>query len=222
MMRLWVLLAVGSALSLASADAADKKFKYIDLQLNANQRATDNFGRLEGNNLAALPRGEHTFEGIPFKIGDRLLQLGSELFNTKPNHVDGIPVGKTFARLHILHATAFGRSYPTIADDVEIARYEVHYEHEYTETIAVVTAKTCATWYSVDEKGVSRGKVAWKGENQATKNKMAFRRPPEGIRLYLSTWKNPRPGKRVLSIDYVKVGDTPAAPFCVALTLEEK
>jgi hypothetical protein len=23
-------------------------------------------------------------------------------------------------------------------------------------------------------------------------------------------------------IDYVKVGDTPAAPFCVAMTLEEK
>jgi hypothetical protein len=28
--------------------------------------------------------------------------------------------------------------------------------------------------------------------------------------------------ERVVSIDYVKVGDTPAAPFCVAITLEEK
>jgi hypothetical protein len=223
MMRLWVLLAVGSTLALVPAGGADKKFRYVDLQPKANQKVTDNFGRLEGNNLASLPRGERTFENVRFKIGDSFLQLGSELFNTKPNHVDGIPVGKAFARLHILHATVFGRSDPAIADDAEIAEYEVHYERGYTETIPVVYGKDVRDWwYSVDEKGVSRGKVAWKGENQVTKNKTGFRRPPEGIRLYLSTWENPHPSKRVLSIDYVKVGDTPAAPFCVALTMEEK
>ena len=35
-------------------------------------------------------------------------------------------------------------------------------------------------------------------------------------------WENPHPTKKVVSIDYVKVGDTPAGPFCVAMTLEEK
>jgi hypothetical protein len=34
--------------------------------------------------------------------------------------------------------------------------------------------------------------------------------------------RNPHSTKRVVSIDYVKVGDTIAAPFCVAVPLEEK
>jgi hypothetical protein len=54
-----------------------------------------------------------------------------------------------------------------------------------------------------------------------TKANTGFQRPPSGIRLYLCTWKNPHPTKKVVSIDYVKVGDTPAAPFWVAMTLEE-
>ena len=117
----------------------------------------------------------------------------------------------------------FGRSDPVIADDAQIAKYEVHYEGGDTETISVVYGKDVRDWwFSADEKGVSRGKVAWKGENEVTKDKSGFQRPPAGIRLYLSTWENPHPTKRVVSINYVKVGDTPAAPFCVALTLEEK
>jgi hypothetical protein len=223
MTRLWLLLATGSALALVPAGLADKKFSYVDIQPKANQKLTDNFGRLDGNNLANLPRGERTFEDVKFKIGDSLLQLGSELFNTKPDRVDGIVVGKAFARLHILHATVFGRSDPAIPDDAPIAKYEVRYEGGDTETIPVVYGKDVRDWwYSADDKSVSRSKVAWKGENEVTKDKSGFQRPPDGIRLYLSTWENPHPTKKVVSIDYVKVGDRPAAPFCVALTLEEK
>jgi hypothetical protein len=195
----------------------------VDPQPKANQKLTDSFGRLDGNNLASLPRGERTFEDVNFKIGDSLIQLGSDLLKTKPERVDGIPVGKAFAKLYILHATVFGRGDPEIADDVQIAKYVVHYEGGDTEEISVVYGKDVRDWwFSNDEKSVSRGQVAWKGENEVTKDKAGFQRPPEGIRLYLSTWKNPHPTKRVVSIDYVKVGDTPAAPFCVAITLEEK
>jgi hypothetical protein len=38
--------------------------------------------------------------------------------------------------------------------------------------------------------------------------------------LYLSTWKNPHPEKTVGSIDYVSMKRN-AAPFCVAMTVEE-
>jgi hypothetical protein len=212
-----------TAEQLAPADPADKKLSYVDLQPKANQKLADNFGRMEGNNLASLPRGERTFEDVKFKIGDSLIQLGSELLKTKPQRLDDISVGKAFARLHILHATVFGRGDPEIADDALIAKYEIHYEGGDTEEIPVVYGKDVRDWwYSADEQSVSRGQVAWKGENEVTKDKAGFQRPPEGIRLYLSAWKNPHPTKRVLSIDYVKVGDTPAVPFCVAITLEEK
>jgi hypothetical protein len=41
-----------------------------------------------------------------------------------------------------------------------------------------------------------------------------------GIRLYLTTWTNPNPGKKVVSIDFARTDGTPAAPFCVAITAE--
>jgi len=60
-----------------------------------------------------------------------------------------------------------------------------------------------------------RAKVAWKGENNAASQFGAH------VRLYASTWTNPRPDKKVLRIDYVSRKDeTPAAPFCFALTVQ--
>ena len=61
-----------------------------------------------------------------------------------------------------------------------------------------------------------RGKVAWEGENEDSKSLNAK------IRLYLTSWKNPQPKKRVVSIDYISTMTTAAAPFCVAMTAEVK
>ena len=71
-------------------------------------------------------------------------------------------------------------------------------------------------WFTENSKGVTRGKVAWKGENDLAKGLGSQ------IRLYLTTWENPHPTKQVVSIDYLKMGETPAAPFCIAATLEEQ
>jgi hypothetical protein len=61
---------------------------------------------------------------------------------------------------------------------------------------------------------VTRGKVAWEGESAAAKELQCR------VRLYATTWENPKPGKRVNEIDFVRTKDTPAAPLCVALTVE--
>jgi hypothetical protein len=57
--------------------------------------------------------------------------------------------------------------------------------------------------------------VAWKGTNDAVKK--------QGItlHLFLATWDNPQPTKKVVSIDFDSTADTPCAPFCVAMTVEE-
>jgi hypothetical protein len=216
-----MLLVIGLSCVLGTLLAAEetKKFSYVDLQPKANQKLTDNLGTAEGNNLASLPKGEQTLQEVKFKIADGLLQLGSpRLKEPKPDRVDGIQVGKAVAKLHILHATQYPGGEGVVPDDTEIAKYEVHYEGGGTETIPVIQGQDVRNWwYSADEAGVTRGKVAWKGENEATK-----RNPGRQIRLYLSTWENPHPAKRVVHIDYVKVGDTNAAPFCVAMTLQEK
>jgi hypothetical protein len=225
-MKWSVLLVTGFGCVLGTPLAAEetKKFSTVDLQPKANQKLTDNLGSgAEGNNLANLPKGEQTLEGVKFKIADclvqlasqrlKLIQLGSQrLKELKPDRVDGIKVGKAFGKLHLLHATLWGRN-KDVADDTEIAKYEVHYEGGDTETIPVVYGKDVRDWWvGSDEVDATRGKVAWKGENGAAIQ----------IRLYLGTWENPHPTKRVVSVDYVKVGNTHAAPFCVAMTLEEK
>jgi hypothetical protein len=53
----------------------------------------------------------------------------------------------------------------------------------------------------------TRGKVAWEGENRCSK-----------VKLFLTTWENPNPDKRIVTIDYVT---TKYNPFCVAITAEE-
>ncbi len=214
MTRFLVLLALGSALSMARAGLADKKFSYVDLQPYATQKLTDNFGAgLEGNHLGSLPKGEQTFEEVPFKIAEGMLQLGSmQLKEPKPDKVEGIKVGRAFAKLYLLHATAY-----EVVDDAQIAEYRVRYEDGTTATIPVVYGQDVRDWwFTADSQGVTRGTVAWTGENEVSKSRGSQ------IRLYQGTWENPHPTKKVVSIDYVKGKDIPVAPFCIAITLESK
>jgi hypothetical protein len=44
------------------------------------------------------------------------------------------------------------------------------------------------------------------------------------IKLFVTTWKNPHPNKRIATIDYVTAAggqQTGAAPFCVAISAEK-
>jgi hypothetical protein len=218
------LTAVGTCcvLSVALAWAADKELTYLDLQPYANQKLKDNFhSGAEGNNLAELSEGEQTLEGVKFKIGESLIQLGSKVLENPPEKVEGIKVDKALAKLHILHATAYGRGQEGdelyVADDTVIGKYIVNYDDKSTETIEIAYGKDVRDWwYGEGDKEVSRGKVAWKGDNERAKSLNAK------IRLYLTTWTNPKPEKKVASIDYISTKETAAAPFCVAMTIEGK
>jgi hypothetical protein len=205
--------AVCGGLGLAWARAAAQEVSYLDLQPKATQKLKDNLHAADsaGNNLTEVPTGEQTLEGIKFKIGEGLIQLGSEMVLDKPEKVEGIPVNKPFAKLHILHATGF-----SVAEDIQIGQYTIHYEDKTKETIPIVYGKDVRDWWYFDDTpGVTRGKVAWTGTNDFAKSNNAK------IRLYLTTWTNPKPGMKVTSIDYSS-SKTAAAPFCVAMTVEGK
>jgi hypothetical protein len=208
---------------LASAAPAPKDLgrTYLDLQPQGTHKlAEDSASGLAGNNLADVPTGEREFAGVKFKVGEKYLQLGSPHFRTeRPEKVEGIKVGRAFGKLHILHATGYGSSPEGntrhIPDGTVIAEYRVRYERADTATIEVVYGKDVRdSWFDKDAPGVTRGKVAWEGDSEAAK------RAGKRVRLYLTTWENPKPGKRVVEIDFVRAKDTPAAPFCVALTAE--
>jgi hypothetical protein len=216
--------------ALGFAHAPPDKFSFVDLEPYSNQKLTDNFGSgVDGNDLGGLLKSGRTFAGVNFKFGKGAIQLGSKLLaKDVPTKVDGIKVGKSCAKIHIVHATQFGNGQAIgkegkegdplfIADGTTIAEYKVKYDDGTTASIPVVYGQDVRDWwFTENSKGVTRGKVAWKGINERSKE------VGSQIRLYLTTWENPHPGKKVASIDFVKTGDGPAAPFCVAITLEAK
>jgi hypothetical protein len=207
------------------ASAEEPKFAYIDLEAKITQKLADKFGNdnREGNFLT-VPKGEQTFEKIKFKIGEGVIQLGSKVLTEQPDMVKGIKVDKKLAKLHVLHATGYGGGPNApgtawhVEDDTPIGAYKIHYEDKSVETIPIIYGQDVRDWwFREDEKDTSRSKVAWKGENDLA-NKYGCK-----LRLYLTTWENPKPDKKIVSIDYIgRKDETVAAPFCVALTLEEK
>jgi hypothetical protein len=221
------LAAIGLAwvLAAAPAPAADNKVTFVDLKDQFNHKLSDlmGFSGRAGNYLT-VPTGEQTLAGIKFKVGDGIIQLGSKAWKDKPEKVEGIKIDRKVAKLHLLHSTLFGGG-PNkagdelfVEDDTLIGEYRVHYEDKSSEVIPVVYGKDVRDWWHLkDEKGVSRGKVAWVGDSDLAKEFDCR------IRLYLTTWENPKPDKKVVSVDFTaKKADTIAAPFCVAMTVEEK
>ncbi len=221
-----VLVAAGTALvcglALAAAPAPEASVATISLGDKANVKLKDSFHNSAEGNTLTVPAGEQTLEGVKFKVEEGVIQLGSKLVNG-PEKVEGIKVDKALVKLHILHSTGYGGG-PNqegnegfVADDTVIGKYVVHYEDKTKEEIEIVYGKDVRDWWFADgDKDVSRGKVAWKGENDASKQYNMK------IRLFLTTWKNPKPDKKVVSIDYVSTKTTAAAPFCVAMTAETK
>jgi WD40 repeat protein/tRNA A-37 threonylcarbamoyl transferase component Bud32 len=186
--------------------ASEGKLTYIDLQSESNT----NLAAGTDSDLRELPQGERTFGGVEFRIGDSLIQLGSERVPDMPRKVEGIPVGKAFTKLYVLHATRYA-----VEDGTVIGHYQVNYDDESKQIIPIVLGEDVRDWWNVDQsKAVTRGKVVWEGENPAVKQRGLT------LRLYLSMWKNPHPDKKVLSIDFISA-NTAGAPFCVAMTGEE-
>jgi hypothetical protein len=202
---------------LGVAHAPPEKFIAVDLEPYANQKIKDNFGSgVDGNDLAALLQSGRTFEGVNFKFGTGVVQLGSKLVKKEntPSKVEGIKVGKTCAKLHILHATGWYDD-----DGTKVAEYRIRYDDGTMVSIPVVYGEDVRDWFFNEEsKGVTRGKVAWKGNNARAKEL------GNQIRLYLTTWENPHSAKKIATIDFVKTAaaDGIVAPFCVAITLEAK
>jgi len=169
-------------------------------------------------NLAELPRGEQTLQGVKFKVGDGLIHLAGRFAPKRPEKVEGIAVGGRAEALYFLHATGWGQGEPGadtyVADGTVIGRYRVNYEDRSHADIPIVYGEDVRDWwFNDDAKGVSRGKVAWQGKNALSAQS------DSRVRLYLGTWKNPHPEKSIASIDYSSTM-TAACPFLVAITVE--
>jgi hypothetical protein len=213
----WFLLAAVFGLA-APLPRNAKELTFVDLQPKANAKLkevlSDYKAPMPGNSLAALPQGEQKLGGVKFHIGKKMILLDGSQTANNPAKVEGIEVGRAFATLHILHAANTANLTPAAT---VIGKYVVHYQDKTTASIDIVQGKdVLGWWYFPNSPTVTRGKVVWQGDNEAAKRNKAR------IRLYMTTWKNPKPRKKVVAIDYVSTRKTAAAPFCVAMTLEGK
>jgi hypothetical protein len=204
----------------AKEKAANKKWVFIDLQAQANQKLKDNFHYEcpnAPNSLGELPTGEQNLAGVKFKIGESCIQLGSKRLTDKPEKAEGIKVDKKVTKLHFLHAAGFGSPEGQGPDGAIIGEYAVKWDDESSVTIPIVFGKDVLDWwYKEGAAAPTRAKVAWKGENEFAKGQ-DFK-----LRLYLTTWENTKPDKKIVSIDFSSTMETDCAPFCVAMTGEEK
>ncbi len=143
----------------------------------------------------------------------KLLSLGTATPPGRPGAVTGIPVGQKLARLHLLHAAA-DTGKPRGGDGTLIGQYTVHYADSATATIPIVYGQDVRNWWNIDDWApVTRAYAVWTGNNPVA------RKCGRTLRLYLRTWENPHPEKKVVGID-MRSANTTAAPFCVAITAE--
>jgi hypothetical protein len=192
---------------------------FLDLQPVANQKLTDVVGD-NGHSFAQLPQKRRAYGGVPFQVGPGYVRLQGTNRRQLPREVSDVRVGMTFDRLHLLHGTEYGAfGGPDhrfhVAEGTEIGRYRVRYADDTEQLVPVVYGQDVRDAWNWDRsRPVSRGKVVWTGSSPGAA------REGVSLRLYLTTWENPRPTVEVTGIDLVSAGDTAASPNCFALTAE--
>jgi RNA polymerase sigma factor (sigma-70 family) len=198
----------------APAEPRQIRRRFLDLQPHANQQLKEDFAADEpGNNLAALPGGEQILAGVKFHIGEGLIQLKGK-GSPHPAKVEGIKVGSMCSKLYFLHAAQWGAEKGE-KNGAQIGSYTVIYEDKSQVSIPIVYGQDVRDWWYREALGPGRAEVAWEGTNEDAK-----KRNGATIRLYLTRWTNPEPTRKVVALDFAST-NLGAAPFCVAITLEE-
>ncbi len=220
--------AVAQQLKIRQQTSAVPDATTINLKPWLNAALADSLGGpgdTNRNNLSELPRGIHVFAGIPFDVEGRLQLMGRKLFDTTtafPARVRNIEIGKKCRRIHLLHG-ASGIT-PELGGN-NIARLVLHYADGSQARISIAAGAQVLDWWGpVYQTGADQAdcqltapgsELAWTGANPCIKQQQ----PELSLRLYQSTFDNPRPDLEITSIDCVSAVTT-AAPFLVGLTLE--
>lgn len=210
-----LIVGVLAAGLVAAPAAKTEPVKFISLKGHTNVKWDENLhsNRYENNNLKTLPNGKQKFGDVEFEIGDGVMQLGSSNVEGKPKEIKDIKVGRAAKKVHFLQACGYNAP-----DDTVIGKYVIRYDDKSTAEIEIAYGRDVVDWWSYpDQKAPTKGKAVWEGENEASKGFDAK------IKLYLMTWENPKPDKTIASIDFEATNpDQAAAPFCVAITADDK
>lgn len=215
----------------------------IDLKPYINAALTDSPSSPRGtttDNLAELPRGIHIYAGIPFDVEGSIQLMGGHLKQygkRYPVKIENIAVGRHCSTLHFLHGSSYlvGDQYGQ-----SVAKIVLHYSNGETEEVKFVAGEQSFDWWGIignygpetnfmaaeytrlggDQRDLKRPtsgtELAWVGSNPYLKQ---LQSRDNFLRLYSTTFANPRPAEAISTIDYVSTM-TMTAPFLVALTVE--
>lgn len=189
----------------------------IDLSgvYNASLSTSWHFGW--DNDLAEVPRGVQEFAGTVFDVRG-LVQVVAEPLKgtvaTYPQEVRGIPLNRKLQRLHFLHAAINpGGKAP---EGVAVGSYTIKFADGRREVLPIIYGRDVRDWHGRDTEPTEaiNAVIAWSGHNS-----YARREQRPGIRLFKSTWENPRPDSEVATVDLAAEHPV-TAPFLVGLTAE--
>jgi hypothetical protein len=141
-------------------------------------------------------------------MSDRRLNSGSRE-RALQKKVEGIAVGRQCRRLHFLHAAC---NAALIEDGPEIGNYTVHLADGTQYQIPLVLGRELVDWH-IQRRKTEAFVTAWEGENPRS------RQLGKKIRLFKTTWENPRPEVQVRAVDFTAACPGPC-PFLVALTAD--
>jgi len=192
----------------------------IDLSHYENAKLTDALNCSpdgKGNDLAALPTGRQVMANVPFDIsgiaqvtGLRIQSWGRHEY---PAKITDISINKRCRRLFILHG-AGGVGDP---EGTTIAKLVLHYEDKSTRIIEIKIGDHVRDWWGdPKEPMLNKGsELGWKGRNAAIRNGA----PGQYLRLYRSTFANPKRNLTITTIDYVSTFKA-SSSFLVGLTVD--
>jgi hypothetical protein len=183
----------------------------IDLSEYYNAALVQSWHPGMGNNsLEVLPPGLLQLGGTLFDVRGIVQLAGHDLQRTArgsyPPRVVGIPVSQTCRQLNFLHATGW-----RTRDGTLIGNYIVHYADGEEHTIPIIYGEDVRDWNAGGDSSteLKRGSIVWSATNKA----------PFLVRLFKSTWVNPKPDTEITTIDYVSTVSE-SAPFLIAITAQ--
>ncbi len=170
------------------------------------------FSRKRNYRLDWLPSWQRTFASVQFDARGMILPEGGKLEPPRmtrpyaPTPGRDIAVGRYSQRVHFLHS-AIGID----EEGARSARYLIHYADGATYIVHIVYGEDVRDWmYDPKPLGTStRSAVAWEGKTKGWQD----------VRLFKTTWDNPRPAIEITSIDLKS--DSKSTVFLVAVTVED-
>jgi WD40 repeat protein len=168
----------------------------------------------DGIDLRNAPKGLVRFQNVPFDMRG-VIQLAPAskdgLWEGYSPMAEQISVAQRFRMLHAVIGS-IGRAPEGQAVGALVVRYADGTRHE----CEIVYGHHVRHWWTLGDSRTDTdlAQVAWEGPHAFPKIH------PTRLRIYHSSWDNPRPDEEVVSLDFVSRMTTTAAPFLIAVTVE--